>query len=326
MKKLLSVLLLIMLSSALFTSCDLFHTTNTTRGNSYALIYGVADYSPMLKSLKYADNDAEDMEKFFIKQGFQPPIVKYNRNATKSAIFADIESLRINSEVDKNTVTVFFFAGHGDGYWREYPTYYSSLESPFIDEPEDYSDQTSLIPYLSEIDSSGVIYATELLDKLNTIPGKKLVILDICHAGGFVPENGVDVDGLPGDYGYTGDPALFFQTWEKYFTEDSNTEYQDIWVIGSAGKNESAYEDSSVENGFFTYYLLQSLGYNHDNNTISEIVPADRNSDNLITVSEIYHETFNQFEQNYNNNSSIKEYYSHTSGGPSDLILLDISR
>ena len=331
MRKFLPFLFPIIISAMVLTSCDLFHITNTTRGNSYALIYGVADYIGEGNDLNYTDDDAEDMKKFFTKHGFDTTL-RLNSDATKSAMLADMKNIRENPAVDENSVTVLFFSGHGDGYRREKPTDYR-LEEPVISFPSEsiYEGQSSLIPYFSSpLSSSKILYNSELLDELSTIPGKKLLILDICFAGGFVPENGVDIDGLPGDYGYTGDPLIFFRTWETYLSKDSNTKYKDIWVIGSAGENEFSYEGASKENGYFTYYLLQSLGYNHTDFSISETVPADANSDGLITVSEMYNETFNRFQYNYNaskpDSYSSMRYYSHTSGGAKDLILLDLSR
>jgi len=318
MKRLIYFLLLLLVITVLFTSCELFHTTEPERGKSYALIYGVANYigpendiepEKLLpdNDLKYTYYDAKDMDKYFIQQGFITE-TKYNKQATKAAMLKDFGSIR--DKANANDITVFFFAGHGSG-------------------PDIGDGQVFLIPYFSTypIPSSEIFSDSALLDELQTIPGKKLLILDICNSGGFVPENGVDVDGLPGDYGYTGDPSVFFQTWDKYLNEETNTKYKDIWVIGSAGENELAYEDSSVENGYYTYYLLKSLGYNHDDYTISETIPADRNSDNLITVSEIYNETFKSFEKNYNDprSSNYAKYYSHTSGGAKDLILLDLT-
>lgn len=323
MKRFFLILLIIVLFT-LLTSCDLLHTTDIERGSSYALIYGVADYS-IINDLTYTYNDAEDMDRFLTEKNFNTT-VRFDRDVTKSAIMADIESLIDNPDVDENTITVFFFAGHGDGYLREYPTD-AVLDPPIFIVPEEYAGQPYLLPDILEFNNSHVIFATELLDKLSTIPGKKLIILDICFAGGFVRDNGIDIDGLPDDYGYTGNPPNFFQTWDTYLSEAYDTNYRDIWVIGSAGENELAYEDSSIKNGYYTYYLLESLGYDHDDFSIADTIPADKNSDKLITISEIYNETFNRFDQNYNDllNSNYARYYSHTSGGPKDLILFDLT-
>ncbi|MBL7005445.1 MAG: caspase family protein [Spirochaetia bacterium] len=326
MKRFIVTFFLVTASILLFTSCDLFHTRNTVRGNSYALIYGVADYIGSVNDLTYTYNDAFDMNEFLTQQNFTTT-ARYNSDATKTAMLADMENLKNNPDVDENTITVFFFAGHGDGYFRTSPLS-SELDDPtFLYPPAEYDGQASLIPYFTVGLSSEIFYASELLDKLAEIPGKKLLLLDICFAGGFAMNNGVDVDGLPDDYGFTGDPLNFFQTWEKYLSEKYDPKYKDIWVIGSAGENELAYEDSSVKNGYYTYYLLKSLGYNHDDLTISEMIPADHNADNLITVSEIYNYTFSSFEQFYNNSSKplYAKYYSHISGGARDLILLDIT-
>jgi len=241
---------------------------------------------------------------------------------------AELETVRLSAGPDD--ILVFHFSGHGDGYFREYSSSYpetSWLVEPAITPPEEFANQAALIPDISERDSSQLIYETELLDMLAEIPGKKLVILDICHAGGFIPDDGITVDRLPEDYEYTGDDSAVFKTWDKYFSYTGESVYPDIWVIASAGANELAYESGMVENGFFTYHLLEGLGYNHDKSSIDKNIPADANKDGLITVSEMYAEVFSRFGTNYNQNSSLTRmgydpYYSHLSGGSRDLILL----
>ncbi|MCF7943320.1 MAG: caspase family protein [Spirochaetia bacterium] len=301
-------------------SCFLITPSPEYTGTKRALVYGVADYT-LINDLTYTYHDAYDMSVFLSLHGFDVT-VKYNNEVTKNSIMAELETVRLAAGPDD--ILVFHFSGHGDGYFRNDD---STLDNPFILPPEEFQGQASIIPDITAEDSGQVIYETELLDMLAEIPGKKLVILDICHAGGFVPDDGITVDRLPGDYEYTGDDSAVFKTWDKYFSYTGESVYPDIWVIASAGANELAYESGMVENGFFTYHLLEGLGFNHDESSIDKSIPADANGDGLVTVSELYAEVFSRFETHYNKDSSLTRvgydpYYSHLSGGSRDLILL----
>jgi len=311
-------------------SCSLITPQPEYTGTKRALVYGVADYSLYTiedGDLRYTYHDAYDMKVFLSLHGFDVT-ARYDSEVMKETIMSDLDTVRLSADPDD--ILIFHFSGHGDGYYREYSSTYpetSWLEKPAFTPPEEFMNQAALLPDFTISDSFYFIFEKELLDKLAEIPGKKLVILDICHAGGFVPDDGITVDRLPGDYEYTGDDSSVSRAWDKYFSYAGETLYPDIWVIASAGANELSWESDLVENGFFTYHLLEGLGYNHDEASIDKNIPADANGDGLVTVSEMYGEAFSRFGTDYNQNSDLtrmgyEPYYSHLSGGSRDLILL----
>ncbi len=302
-------------------SCTLATVDTETAGDSYALVYGIADYDHW-NDLTYTVNDAREMADLLAARNFDV-VSRFNAEVTKERMLLDMEGLKNRADPDPSDIIVLFFSGHGDGLQRVTPLS-GTLTSPEI--PSDlYMDQASIIPNTSAAaEPQEIFYAEELLLELAEIPGKKVLIIDICFAGGFVYDSGSDVDGLPSDYGYTGDPPLLLETWRRYFSGLADNPYADIWVIGSAGENELAWEGSTVENGYFSYNMLAALGYDHQDDTVTSETPADRNGDGLITLSELYMESFSRFNRSYNDNSSVpasNKYYSHFSGGAYDLIL-----
>ncbi len=295
-------------------------------GTKRALVYGVADYA-LVNDLTYTYHDAVDMDNYLSQAGFEVTL-RTNSAVTKAQILQDLQDAALTASEDD--LLIFHFSGHGDGYLRNYSSF--TLSSPFIEEPQQYAGQPALIPDIASKDGSQLIYAEELLEMLAPIPGKKLLLLDICHGGGFVYDDGITVDGLPKDYEYRDEeestPA-FLRAWEQYLSYDGKPVYPDIWVMTSAGAHEEAWESSSVRNGFFTYYLLESLGFDHEAGTVSQTVPADADGNNLVTVSEIYAETFSRFQDGYDLHNNDEPYYPHLSGGSDDLILFhpgDLSR
>ena len=313
--------ILILLAGLLGFSCTLATVDTESTGDAYALVYGIAEYD-YWNDLTYTVNDAREMADLLAARNFTV-VSRFNAEVTKERMLLDIEALRDRADPDPSDIILLFFSGHGDGLYRTSPLS-GSLVPPEIPS-EEYEDQASIIPNTSAAaDPQEIFYAEELLNELKDIPGKKVLIIDICFAGGFVYDSGGDVDGLPTDYGYTGDPPLLLETWKKYFSSLEENPFTDIWVIGSAGENELAWEGSSVANGYFSYNLLVSLGYNHQDDTILPESPADRNGDGLITLSELYMESFSRFNRSYNESSSVpasNKYYSHFSGGAYDLIL-----
>ncbi len=283
--------LMFLLLGIMLTSC--FLNKEDVIVNRYAMIYSV-NYSGAdgLKNLENTVYDGIDMETAFQALGFTG---SHTQNSTKAEILADIDAQADVSTADD--VTLFYFSGHGstDG------------------------ELSYLYPYLSG-GTPGAISSTELMEAMAAIPGQKVIILDICNSGGFVPDGGYDVDGLPESYTGVVFPAAFFQSWDRFFSQaDIASPYPSIHVISAAGMDELSYESYSIRNGYYTYYLLKALGYIHGTNTVDEdAVAADGNGDGYVTLSELYGKTFELFRA-----SGDMNYYSHISGGPYDPVLID---
>ncbi len=285
MKRLMLILLLIMIS---LTSCFLNQEDMTV--NRYALIYSVdyADDPPI--ALPLTEYDGDDMEIVFVEKfNF---IGEHIPNPTKAQILSDITLQE--TIADSTDITLFYFAGHGGIV----------------------ADETVI--YISRY-----VYITtdELFEALAEVPGQKVIILDSCNSGGFVSSSGYDVDGLSENYYKDLSPSAFYQSWVRFFSQaDIALEYPDIHVISAAGDDEGS-SDVGWTNGYFTYYLLVALGYDHEAETVDlSSVSADSNQDGYVTLSELYGRSFELFTENRN---IYMDYYSHISGGPIEPILID---
>ncbi len=279
---------LLILSLAVLSSCFLVQDDYTV--NRHALIYSVDYGNDNENTLDNTVYDGIDMENAFTELGY---VGTHRQNPTNTDILDDIAAhALIAGETD---ITLFYFSGHG-----------------YEDEGISY-----LVPYYDG--GYDVISSQELYEALDAVDGQKIIILDICNSGGFVSSSGYDVDGLPEDYGTTLSPSAFFESWTRFFSqEDIALEFPDIHAISAAGRDELSYEHDTIQNGYYTYYLLETLGYDHETNTldITEMF-ADSDGDGDVSISELYGNTFDHFSDHV-----TLPYYSHISGGPIDPILI----
>jgi hypothetical protein len=287
--------------------------------------------------------DAKEMGTTLHELGYQ--ISPYTTTTTTSywieeASRSDILDNMPTGLGEKDTL-LFYFSGHGGLYKEGWKPYLSYDTKPSESE---YYEQTFIFPeQASSVYENDLIFPSQLFSRLQaTGAGTIIVILDICNSGGFVLDRGHEVDGLPENY--TDDwPAAFSLSWERYFRQNGeDNPYPNIHVISAAGKNEESMDDrinrnkpsfdtfpSYLNNGVFSYYLLESLGYNHSLNTPTVSISADMNHDGIVTLSELYNQTFNRFQSEYLRvidgdpevSSESWSYYPHITGGSGDPIL-----
>ncbi|MGM0432533.1 MAG: caspase family protein [Spirochaetota bacterium] len=282
---------------SLTISCSLF--TYPPAGEFHAVLYGldyqdISNKSPLIQTV----NDASDFKQYLdyfdyhnieLFNGTDDPTSPYSSD--------DIFGSLPDNTLKKSDTFLFYLAGHG------------SQDGKIVTESE----------------SNEVISPEELFSELDgTGAGTIVVILDICYSGAFVLDDGYDTDGLPDSYG-DDSPEAYQESWSKYFDPaSSERSYPNIHVISAAGSAEESLEDYELENGAFTYYLLDALGYDHAENTVPGYsYPADRNSDGYITLSEAYKEAFDRFQSEFLSGiPSDSRYYPHITGGPGDPILV----
>ncbi len=299
---------LVLLTAAvllLVSSCDPF--SHQPERDLHALIFS-SSYEDIsgISTLDYTIPDGDDMAIAFSAYGYRSPGEAAAINDTDSTgtyLLDRIENASLVATADDTTL--FYYSGHG-GF-------------------DPVRDESFLV---TSEDSDYALHASTLLAALDEIPGRKIVILDICNSGGFVSRGGYDVDGLPEDYYSTTGGSPFAESWERYFqSEDlSAGEYADMIVVSAAGEDEESYESGSYENGFFTYFFLESIGFDHESLQVYDSPGADRNHDGLITISEAYGSTFDLFEEHIFTSSYIPSYYPHISGGPADTVMLQLQR
>ncbi len=129
-------------------------------------------------------------------------------------------------------------------------------------------------------DPESIIVTPEwLYDLIRPIKGKKLLILDSCYSGVFVPES-------PSSLSWVYDKGI--DDWYgKYFSDE---EYEiPSFVVLTASADSDSYERKFDDHshGVFTSALLEALGWNHTTLRIADgAPPSARNG--LLSVDSLY--------------------------------------
>jgi subtilisin family serine protease len=208
-----------------------------------AVICGISDYSTR-SDLFYADNDAMDIYSVLLTSSCWDPAnieLLIDSAATKSAIQSAIESMGTASDTDD--VCVFYFSGHGTA---------KPDVAPF-DENDTHDE------YLCTY-ADADISDDELGDWMAALPTSRyMVLIDSCYSGGTV---GATIEGVKGVGSFTpeeGDGFLAdFVVRSTSMTLDLDD--NDVGeVVTSCAEGELSWEDHDLENGVFTYYLVQAL-------------------------------------------------------------------
>lgn len=239
----------------------------------YILAIGVSEYEQCDLNLKYAGKDASDLVTTI--QDLQTHFssvksrVLTDLNATKEAILASRSFLEKTSIDDQ---VIIFFAGHGilDG-------------SDYYFLPSNFNT--------GSITMTGLHY-DEIEALMDGIPARRrLVLLDTCHAG--------EADyAEPGDWGLNRKVEAMevssFRNFEIPIKKQKGAKrngatdrmlaelFADLrrscgaFVIAASGAAEYAIEGGNLQNGVFTYCVLEALRN------------ADSNKDGSIRVSELH--------------------------------------
>ncbi len=289
--------MVLMVAALLFGGCsfDLDY-------NRYAIVYGIANYSG--SDLNYTDDDAVDMKALLIAQGYS--IVNSEMHAvTKNNMITDFKAAK--AQAGKDDLFLFFFSGHGgqdsSGQFSEPP-------------PGDDADEFIVLSD-GDFGANYLIYDNELGDLIASIPAlKKIVIIDACHSGGLIG-NSREVDATPPDYTGTTDSSLgeAISLWANFSGAAYDISPYDALVISAAGEGEFSMEPAPssppppIENGFFTYFLLETPQY------------GDNNGDGYVTVTEAYYYARANLLSLFSGSSQV--YAPHVSGGPVDFVLFE---
>lgn len=229
----------------------------------WALIVGISNYEHV-NDLSYAHLDAEEMaDTLTTYHGWSESqiYVLLDSQASKSSIIDHIA--RIDSQEDSDDLFLFFFAGHGSqGGSDEYP----------YDEADGMDEY--IIPYDCDWSTGTAIRDDELEAALDSLESsRKVVILDTCFSGGFARGAELQARSIT-----LSDSAAKRSTVpESIGTRDLNKE--GYVTLTSCDEYEYALESSELENGVFTYYLVEGLvpGY-----------PADFDSDKMVSAEEAF--------------------------------------
>jgi hypothetical protein len=259
-----------------------------TVGNPHkGLLIGINEYDSA-SDLQLTDNDASDM-----KTALEATVFGYGINLLVNRVVkTDIQQALSNVEgLNENSVFTFFYAGHGGFSNNEYESYL----------------------YLSE---GYRLYMSELRGMLQQLPGKKLVIIDACNSGNFT-------DLLPGR-----NPEIRIKEMNEQFnTSVINTFSQqtrngepEFYVMTGANIYQSSWENTTLNNGVFSFFLLDGIGDVGADNPLEAFdytFNADENDDGYVTMSEAYDYAapkVEQFVYDLNNSYQSIQVYPQESG------------
>ena len=217
-------------------------------------------------------NDAQQVGRAFValaaKAGVEADI-RYLvdvEDVTKTRLVAELEALAASAS--SNDMTIIYYSGHGFGDRNKMP----------------YGSDTASCSYLvprnpEKMDSSVLFPISEFLDLVNTIKGVKIVMGDFCYSGALVQSGFFSV--TSGDYGLFDSSTLLFEYRDK-ISENSS-----LFCLSASRYNELSYEftmSTDPLHGKFTNALLQALGWDEENQTLT-VAEAEKNG--RITLFEI---------------------------------------
>lgn len=308
-------------------------------GKTYALIYGVSDYSDYASSLrlnaanlKACENDARSLASALEAVYGSSAVIRLRiepifgdaptaERPTKQQMLTDFET--IAAEAGINDRFLFFYAGHG-----------IAMNADEVD-PNDrgeygetavtYRKREYLCPAV-DLSSGSVTLGDvllsdkELRDALVTLPcRKKFVLLDCCHSAGMIsayPD--VNASLLHAFSNSAMTTALRAYNAEN---EAEKEAHKNTWILAAAGETGNSYESSAIGNhGFFTYGLLKGFG------------EADFNRDGFVSWSElsVYTADYSQLILKEidpsGNGAEFGDMLVTCGSGPEDILFVPVTR
>ena len=269
-----------------------------------ALLIGETNYSGS-QALKGPVNDMNAMAGM-LKGLNRPFAVKTLPNSKKAAILNAIKTTY--ADAMDNDVSLFYYSGHG------------------VDAGGNDTYQGALVP----IDEN-YITMKELAAELSKVRGRVVVILDSCMSGAAIEPksahstaNGADpiedvseafyesaVEAFSGYYldAEDGEPASNTRMGEfrksKFIVITAATTYRSSY--------EGKFDGTGYYQGAFTAALIKGLGCKYPKGTYSGSMPADTDSNNKVTLYEIYRYAY---DQAYRWTRQYAKYY-----GPNNEVL-----
>ena len=237
---------------------------------TYAVIIGISDYAAPRLRLNAADKDAALFARFLLetkkitKEDLQ---LLLNRNANSGAVNAAIRSLS-EKKLKKGDEVIIYFSGHGD-----------------IQKSKDSNNADGYIGYLlcSDVNveraytgAQGTLSFKDLNDVVTKLTQNNIqvsIVLDACHSGQTVNEEGADL-----------------------LSESALTSFRNTIRYLSCGANQRSFESESIGHGFFTYYLVQGMMGAADNSPLDNKIKV--NELNIYVYNSVFEESKEKQEPN----------------------------
>jgi len=226
----------------------------------WAIVIGVAEYQhPTVEDLRYAKDDAYLISNFLQRpEGGSIPdeqlVRLIDEKATRKNILAALEQLKY--KVGQDDIIFFYFAGHG-------------LEGMFL--PYDYNFKENYVSH------SEVVKAIEFCNAKH-----KIVIADACASGSL----GGEVKTLDRQGRSIAQVETALTTYYNAFKASQSG----VAFIMSTKPREEAIEYQGLQQGVFSYYLIEGLKG-----------AANQDKDMLISIDEIFNYVYQKVRLYTNN-------------------------
>ena len=325
----------LLLPIIILTACS----APSIEGKTYALIYGVSDYSDYASvlrlnaaNLKACQNDARSLATALESVYGSSAIIRlriepiYGGTATKERptkqqILTDFAT--IAAEADTGDRFLFFYAGHG-----------IAMNADEVD-PNDrgeygetavtYRKREYLCPAVGNSTEPVALREVLLSDKelreaLLSLPcRKKFVLLDCCHSAGMIsayPDVNASVL-----HAFSNSAMTMALRAYNAESESEKEAHKNTWILAAAGETGNSYESSDIGNhGFFTYGLLKGFG------------EADFNRDGFVSWSELsaYTADYSQLMLKeidpFGNAAEFGDMLVTCGSGPEDILFAPVTR
>lgn len=215
------------------------------------------------------------------------PNISVIKSVYKSDFISVLDTLA--KKVESSDITIIYYSGHGLGETEKLP----------------YGADPSVHSYLAlrRDNNSSILYPISyFMDRVDAIPGIKVVLGDFCHSGAMVRQGNVSV--TSGEY-YGIDASTLLSRYGNYITESPS-----VFCLSAARYYESSYEPGGGRHGYFTEALLKALGWDEENSRLT--TPGALNG-NRLTLFDIA-----RYVTDHDSNAKQTPM---TSGGSNDIIL-----
>lgn len=298
----------------LFLSCELFYKDTTSYGDVYVVSVGL-DYknNPIsnINVLNGTLNDAYEQQKAWklvaeqANRTFHGYLLTQEGPSRTQPTFEDpsypswtnIQATlnSIKNAASENDLIIFTYSGHG------------------LDKKGDLilaHTETTGTPDIQDI----LLAPEVLLEKMASLPGRKLVIIDSCYSGLFVQEGESSLS--------THYYKRIDQWFAKYF-DDMKYAPPTMMVLTAAAAHDSYETNAEHSHGIFTKTLLNGLGWTHPHTPDHTAITVEAMNNNRLTVDSLY--SYIKKNQGIRTSWSLflNSNFQHptTTGGPLDMVL-----
>jgi uncharacterized caspase-like protein len=266
-------------------SCELYYEEPVQTGTVHIVSIGITyenepDGHDYLGDLPGTVFDAKELSSAFSQQAVQAgwivetPILllqkgtsrteeTFNQSDYASKVHLENTLNGIKNSATADDLTIITYSGHGIEGTGELLMAHTQTSGP-VDISED---------------SPIVVTPTWLHDLIKPIKGKKLLILDSCYSGIFVPES-------PSSLSWVYDKGT--DDWYGKYFSDEEYEIPSFMVLTASADSDSyEIQFGDHNHGVFTSALLAALGWNHTTKKIANGAPPAAQNE-LLSIDSLY--------------------------------------